>query len=313
MIASIASPDASASRQPAGAAAAAPAVGLDDDVPDVAGVGRRAVEQLAVEHDAAADAGRHRQHAVVVVALGRALPALGEGQRLAVEVAVHAGAGRARASRARSGNSRQAGMLTGETVSQWRVIGPAEPTPTHGHAHLVAVGGVELLLDDAGQRLEVGLRTDVLVDEHDGAVEQLAARRDQPGGELGAADVDGQHDRRQPPRRRHRRCRRRRRAVVGSGGDQVRRVRSYPNDLSGRLGFAHGGVRGACWCGRRERPRGFMFPRSATGRSSLVPPPPWHYSGQMLTIEYRTDPAAVAELLPAAARAGRRGSRAPSP
>jgi acetoacetate decarboxylase len=42
-----------------------------------------------------------------------------------------------------------------------------------------------------------------------------------------------------------------------------------------------------------------MFPRSATGRSSLVPPPPWHYSGQLLTIEYRTDPAAVAELLPA--------------
>lgn len=45
--------------------------------------------------------------------------------------------------------------------------------------------------------------------------------------------------------------------------------------------------------------KGFMFPRSGTGRSSLIPPPPWHYSGQMLTIEYRTDPAAVAELLPA--------------
>ena len=44
---------------------------------------------------------------------------------------------------------------------------------------------------------------------------------------------------------------------------------------------------------------GFMFPRSGTGRASLVPPPPWHYSGQMLTIEYRTDPQAVAELLPA--------------
>ena len=42
-----------------------------------------------------------------------------------------------------------------------------------------------------------------------------------------------------------------------------------------------------------------MFPRSATGAASLVPAPPWHYSGQMLTIEYRTDPAAVAELLPA--------------
>jgi len=29
-----------------------------------------------------------------------------------------------------------------------------------------------------------------------------------------------------------------------------------------------------------------------------VPPPPWHYSGQMLTIELRADPDAVAELLP---------------
>ncbi len=44
--------------------------------------------------------------------------------------------------------------------------------------------------------------------------------------------------------------------------------------------------------------KGFMFPRSATGKASLLPPPPWHYSGDMLTLEYRTDPAAVAELLP---------------
>ncbi len=43
---------------------------------------------------------------------------------------------------------------------------------------------------------------------------------------------------------------------------------------------------------------GFLFPRTATGRSSLVPPPPWHYSGDLLTIEYRTDPARVLELLP---------------
>lgn len=44
--------------------------------------------------------------------------------------------------------------------------------------------------------------------------------------------------------------------------------------------------------------QGFMFPRTATGQSSLVPPPPWHYSGTMLTIEYRANPAAVAEMLP---------------
>ena len=45
--------------------------------------------------------------------------------------------------------------------------------------------------------------------------------------------------------------------------------------------------------------KGFFYPRSATGRSALIPPPPWHYSGDLLTVEYRTDPARVAELLPA--------------
>jgi acetoacetate decarboxylase len=44
--------------------------------------------------------------------------------------------------------------------------------------------------------------------------------------------------------------------------------------------------------------KGFMPPRSPEGRASIIPPPPWHYSGEMLTIEYRTDPAAVAALLP---------------
>ncbi len=44
--------------------------------------------------------------------------------------------------------------------------------------------------------------------------------------------------------------------------------------------------------------KGFMPPRSPEGRASIVPAPPWHYSGDTLTIEYRTDPAAVAALLP---------------
>ena len=45
--------------------------------------------------------------------------------------------------------------------------------------------------------------------------------------------------------------------------------------------------------------KGFFYPRSASGQSSLLPPPPWYYSGDLLTIEFRTDPARVAELLPA--------------
>ena len=44
--------------------------------------------------------------------------------------------------------------------------------------------------------------------------------------------------------------------------------------------------------------RGFFMPKTATGRSSLLPSPPWYYSGDLLTVEYRTDPAKVAALLP---------------
>ena len=42
----------------------------------------------------------------------------------------------------------------------------------------------------------------------------------------------------------------------------------------------------------------FLFPETPSGRSSLIPPPPWHYSGEMITVEYRTDPDRVAALLP---------------
>jgi acetoacetate decarboxylase len=45
--------------------------------------------------------------------------------------------------------------------------------------------------------------------------------------------------------------------------------------------------------------KGFFYPRTAGGGSSLIPNPPWQYSGDLLTVEYRTDPARVAELLPA--------------
>jgi acetoacetate decarboxylase len=44
--------------------------------------------------------------------------------------------------------------------------------------------------------------------------------------------------------------------------------------------------------------KGFLMPRSPEGRASIVPAPPWHYSGDVLTIEYRTDPDRVAALLP---------------
>ncbi len=45
--------------------------------------------------------------------------------------------------------------------------------------------------------------------------------------------------------------------------------------------------------------KGFFYPRTAGGGSSIIPTPPWYYSGDLLTVEYRTNPERVAELLPA--------------
>jgi enduracididine biosynthesis enzyme MppR len=44
--------------------------------------------------------------------------------------------------------------------------------------------------------------------------------------------------------------------------------------------------------------RGYTIPLTPEGRSSLVPPPPWHFSGDMIWIDYRADPAACRALLP---------------
>lgn len=43
---------------------------------------------------------------------------------------------------------------------------------------------------------------------------------------------------------------------------------------------------------------GFFFPRTPSGRASLLRPPPWYYSGEMLTMEYLAEPGSVSELLP---------------
>lgn len=44
--------------------------------------------------------------------------------------------------------------------------------------------------------------------------------------------------------------------------------------------------------------KGFLPPLTPEGSSSLVPSPPWYYSGTLLTVEYRTDPANVRSILP---------------
>ena len=44
---------------------------------------------------------------------------------------------------------------------------------------------------------------------------------------------------------------------------------------------------------------GWTLPQTLTGRASTVPPPPWHYSGDIIAVDFTADPARVAELVPA--------------
>jgi hypothetical protein len=49
--------------------------------------------------------------------------------------------------------------------------------------------------------------------------------------------------------------------------------------------------------------RGYTVPRTPLGQAGLVPPPPWHYVGDFLVIDFHADPDAVRSLLPEGPRA----------
>ncbi|GGN03879.1 acetoacetate decarboxylase [Lentzea pudingi] len=43
---------------------------------------------------------------------------------------------------------------------------------------------------------------------------------------------------------------------------------------------------------------GYSLPLSPSGRSSMLTPPPWHFSGDILMVDYRVNPEAAAAFLP---------------
>jgi hypothetical protein len=45
--------------------------------------------------------------------------------------------------------------------------------------------------------------------------------------------------------------------------------------------------------------KGFNYPLTPKGKSTLNPPPPWYYSADFLNIEFWVDPAAASAILPA--------------
>ena len=44
--------------------------------------------------------------------------------------------------------------------------------------------------------------------------------------------------------------------------------------------------------------KGFTVPKSPFGQAALTPPPPWHYAGDAVGVEFWTDPDAAAATLP---------------
>jgi len=50
--------------------------------------------------------------------------------------------------------------------------------------------------------------------------------------------------------------------------------------------------------GHRTGPVGYSLPLSPSGRSAMLTPPPWHFSGEVVMVDYRVDPDAAARFLP---------------
>src|ERR1700754_5241706 len=53
------------------------------------------------------------------------------------------------------------------------------------------------------------------------------------------------------------------------------------------------------WRWEREMLQGFTAPRSPLGIAALVPPPPWHFAGDVLAVEFWNDPDLSIHTLPA--------------
>lgn len=49
---------------------------------------------------------------------------------------------------------------------------------------------------------------------------------------------------------------------------------------------------------RIGEPTGYSLPLSPSGTSAMLTPPPWHFSGNVIMIDYRVDPDAAAAFLP---------------
>ena len=155
-------------------------------MPNVPSVRRRAVEQAAIQHDAAADARRHDHRDEVPLAACGAQPALGQGEGLGVVVDVDRDTQRVD----QPGTQR-------EVPPPWDVqrrhgLAPARHRPATPDT---AGPGVvtPYLFDGAEHRCQDHLRGRVHGGGAGSATHEAAVERHHGGRDLGAPDVNSQH------------------------------------------------------------------------------------------------------------------------
>jgi hypothetical protein len=172
-----------------------PTVGDDDDVSDVARVAEPAIEQPAVEHDAAAHTRRHDHGDVVVVAGRGADPPFAERQRLCI--VVHE---RRQARQRLEPRPQGEGPPPGDVQRRHLLAAGAHRPPAPGAADHDAVPG-------SHRRGDLPHHARQVVPEHFGlvrarggrgrahrSIQQGAVEGNEAGGHLGAADVDGERE-----------------------------------------------------------------------------------------------------------------------
>ena len=180
------------SQQPAPPAAARPAVRVEDQVPDLAGQPEPAAVEPPAEDQRAADAGAHGDHDDVVATARGAEAVLGPGGGVRVVLDDDRQAGRRARAASRTGCSRQPRLGAKRTTERVSSTSPAAPMPTASTGYV-------------GRQLEHQLGDRLLGRAAYGRGggpahlgEHVAVLVDDPGRDLGAADVDP--DRQRPPR-----------------------------------------------------------------------------------------------------------------
>lgn len=179
---------------PAGTACTATTAGFDDHMTDVARIAAFAIEQLAVQNDAATHAGRHNHCEEVVVTARRTLPPLTQGESLRIAVAEHRKPGEIPQTR-RKRKITPTGDVERRDALDVRFVGARSPHADRDRMRTVlAARANQHLRHESGEIFEECLVGLCGIDAAARAVDDRPVGGDKTCGELRAPDVDCNDD-----------------------------------------------------------------------------------------------------------------------